>query len=70
VNTVDLADNTHSGMKNKGIITYIRFDLHFLVARHLFTTEIFLEIHQYRKINYVVFKAVAALQVRSQFFWV
>lgn len=69
MNTVDIADSTHNRMKNKGIITYLRFELHCLVARQLFTTEAFLETHQYRKINYVGFKAVAALQLRSLFFW-
>lgn len=70
MNTVDIVDSTHSGMKNKGIITYLRFELHCLVARQLFTTEIFLEKHQYRKINYsyMGFKAVTALQLRSRFF--
>jgi hypothetical protein len=52
-----------------GIITYLRFELHCLVARQLFTTEKFLETHQYRKINSVGFKVVAALQLSSQFFW-
>jgi hypothetical protein len=52
-----------------GIITYLSFELHCLVARQLFTIENFLEIHKYRKINYVGFKVVAALQLRSQFFW-
>jgi hypothetical protein len=68
VNTIDIVDSTHGGMKNKGIITYVCFEVHCLVARQLFTTVIFLETHQYRKINYVGFKAVAALQLRSELF--
>jgi hypothetical protein len=69
VNTVDIADSSHSAVKNKGIRAYLRFELHCLVARQLFTTETFLETHRYRKIYYVGFMAVAALQLGSQFFW-